>query len=96
MTYSGQSPFLTYLPVPPWAKSIALTVSLGPIADAASSQWIIVQQREGGGKWADVGGVIASGRGSTASGTTRHPASSTTAYRLASNVAMPSYNLVVT
>jgi hypothetical protein len=86
-------PHIIPLLIPAWAKSVAITASIGPILDAASSRWIVVQQHRGGGRWVDVGGLVASGNGATS--TTVHSVKPGISYRLAVNVPRPTYTIVV-
>lgn len=86
--------FITYLPMPGWVQGVVITVSVGPIADAASSLWVVVQSLIGG-TWEDVGGLVASGNGAVSSASTNHPVTTSSSYRLASNVSVPDFSLLM-
>ena len=90
MTTRNDPFVVVLLPLPPWARMLAVTVSVGPVPDFVSSLWAVVQQLIGG-QWVDVGGIIASGKGVTSGATTYHPVTPTTAFRIASNMAIPTY-----
>ena len=66
-------PFVTsaYLS-PVTARSVVVTMTVGPFPDATSSIQAVVQQKDNGGKWIDCGGLSAAGSGETFSATTHH------------------------
>jgi hypothetical protein len=87
-------PFIFPLLVPPGTRTLAVTVAVGPVRDAASELHVVVQRKQGAGPWVDAGGVEASGRGATSSATTVHACDPGVSFRVASNVAMPSYSTI--